>query len=109
MGTSSYALYNNSVVFVRQLSDFPAAVLVTCSFSASTGNNNQTLGARIAKNGSTIAGSESEVRQNTASQAAGGVAKSIVSFATNDYIELFVTNKTATNAVTVEYMNLTAR
>lgn len=83
--------------------------LVNCSASLSCGTPNQTLGCILAKNGSTIAGSEQEIRVSSASQSSNGNAKSIVSLSTGDYVELWVTNKTATNAVTVEYMNLTAR
>lgn len=85
------------------------SMLVVATFSAETANNNQTIAGIIAKNGSTIPTSEMEVRQNTANQASTGTSSTVVSLTTNDYIEFFVTNKTATNAVMVNYMNLTAR
>lgn len=82
--------------------------LVTIAVSVSTGNNNQVLGVQIFKGGVAVAASEQEIRQTTAGDAVTGVAKSIISLATGEYVELYVTNKTATNSVTIEYMNFTA-
>ena len=81
--------------------------LVTCSISASCGTNNQLLGLRIYKGGSPVSSSEMEVKTGTGGDSESGVCKSIVQLATNEYLELYVTNKTAGNAVTVEYMNFT--
>lgn len=84
-------------------------LLVTSAASITSATNNETLGSKLAKNGNVINSSESESRQTTANQAVSCISKSIVQFATGDYIELFVTNKTSTGAVTVEYLNLTCR
>lgn len=84
-------------------------LLVTSAASVTSVSNNETLGTKLAKNGNVINASEAESRQTTANQSVSCISKSIVQFSTGDYVELFVTNKTSTGAVTVEYLNLTCR
>lgn len=84
-------------------------LLVTSAASVTSATNNETLGTKLAKNGTVINASEAESRQTTANQSVNCISKSIVQFSTGDYVELFVTNKTSTGAVTVEYLNLTCR
>lgn len=84
-------------------------LIVISAASVTSASNNETLATKIAKNGSVINASEAEARQTTANQSVNCISKSIVQLSTGDYVELFVTNKTSTGSVTVEYMNLTCR
>ena len=61
---------------------------------------NQNLQVYLYKNGSAIAGSRIEAKVNTAEHLAVPLVYQI-SMATNDYIEIYVQNSTATNNITV--------
>ena len=78
---------------------------VTATLSATSGNNNQ-VGVYIAKNGAII--NESEVYGTTSGtgRAENIVVQTLVKLSTNDYIEIFVENATATNNVTVTDLNV---
>lgn len=82
------------------------AFLVTATASASSGNNNQ-IGFYVAVNGTVVDRSETYITANSSGRLENVTFKTIVSLSTDDYIETFVENNTATNNVTVEYMNIT--
>lgn len=78
---------------------------VTGIVSLTAGNNNQ-IGVYVAKNGSTIASSETYLTANTAGRAENGVVQSIVSLAENEYIEIWVENDSAVTNITVSDLNV---
>lgn len=67
------------------------------------------LGISIAKNGTVIA--QTEIRHNGTSNDLPNALKTIgyVSLATNDYIEVFVTNHSGTQAIRVTYLHVIIR
>jgi hypothetical protein len=71
-----------------------------------TSGNNNVIEIRVAKNGTTIAQSESESTANGSGRSENVKFQDIVELLTNDYIEIWVTNTTATTAVIVENLNV---
>lgn len=71
-----------------------------------TSGNNNVIALRVAKNGGTIVQSESESTANGTGRSENIKFQDIVELNTNDYIEIWVTNKTGTMDVTVENLNL---
>jgi hypothetical protein len=85
---------------------------ITYSVSAYTSSgNNQHIIFRLAKNNATISYSEAD----TVTTGGGGTKASSVSntaliqLLTDDYIEIWCTNNTSTNAVVLEHLNLVLR
>lgn len=72
-----------------------------------TAGNNQTIGLYIAKNGDLIESSEQYVTTSSGGRVESVAVLSLVSLSTNDYIELYTENASATTDVTVSYMNVT--
>jgi len=75
---------------------------VTAMFSFTSSANNILAKARIAKNGTTIAGSEQQFFKTTGSDTKTLATQYIVSLATNDYIEVFVTCDSAGSTMTAQ-------
>lgn len=73
---------------------------VNATLSLTSGNNHQ-VGVYIAKNGSIITNTETYVTTSGAGRAENVFCQGLVSLATNDYIEIFVENNTATTNITV--------
>ena len=71
-----------------------------------TSGNNQDLTVRIAKNGTTSAQSATTVTTSGSGRSENVYCHDIVSLTSTDYIEIFVTNETSTNNITVEDMNV---
>ena len=78
---------------------------VTATMSITSGNNNQ-IGMYIAKNGTVIPESETYMTTNGSGRAEAAAIQAIVTLTTNDYIEIFVENATATNNITVTDLNV---
>ena len=80
---------------------------VSCTFSAKTSGTNQLVGFRLAEGG--VSAAKTEVRRlvGTGTDEGAGAVHGLFQLATNEYIELFVTNETSSNTVTVEHGNLT--
>jgi hypothetical protein len=84
--------------------------VITASCSAnSVTTPSAVLLVRIAKNGATIAESESQVTTSNIGRNENFYCQAIVNLAPNDYIELFIANDTSTNSVIVTDLNLLAR
>lgn len=79
---------------------------IVCSISMTCASNNQDLAFRIAKNGVTDESSEGDRKVGTGSDVGAIAIHADLQLATNDYIELFVTNKTSTALVTLTNMYL---
>ncbi len=93
---------NNRATYTGAITSF---FKVGAILSATSGNN-QLIIARIAKNGVTIASSESQSTTSGVGRSENLKCQTIVQLATNDYIEVFVTNGSATTAVTVSELNV---
>lgn len=100
--TSKFTNTDNKATYTGTLTRF---FRVSATLSVSSGNNNQ-VGAYIAKNGTVINSSEVYGTTNGNGRFENITVQTIVSLSTNDYIEIFVENATATNNITVTDMNV---
>lgn len=110
--TNDATLTTNGAGRVTNASGVSKTFAITYSVSATSGNN-QNLMFRLVKNGQINSIPYSETDMVTAS--GGGLKSSSVSntvfvtLANNDYIEMWCTNSTSTNAVVLEHLNLVLR
>ena len=81
--------------------DFQITILV----SVTSGNGNQ-IGVYVAKNGVVVSASESYGTANASGRVENITCQSILSLATNDYIEVFVENDAATNNITATELSV---
>ena len=83
--------------------------IVSAALSLTAAQNDQVLAFHIAKNGAVIAASE--IQRKAAKGADVGAATVMVEIdlSTNDYIELWVENKSSDANLTIEFMNLEIR
>lgn len=97
--------FTNTDNKAEYIGSFTRFFKVTATLSVTSGNNNQ-VGIYIAKNGTII--NESEVYGTTSGsgRAENIVVQTLVQLSTNDYIEIFVENATATNNVTITDLNV---
>lgn len=87
---------------------FPADFNVSVTASMRSGNN-QNIRMRIAKNGTTIAESNSSFITTGAGDASAVPAQTLTSLAPTDYLEVWVCNDTAVNNIIVSDLNVIAR
>jgi hypothetical protein len=78
---------------------------VSVTTSLTSGNNN-VIGVYVAKNGAIIAESEMYGTTSSSGRAESISCQTILEMEENDYIEIWVENNTATQNITVEYMNV---
>lgn len=78
---------------------------VTAVFSLTSNNNNQ-VAAYIAKNGTVIAESVSNVTTNAGGRAESASIQAVVELVDTDYIEIWVENNTGANNITVTDLNV---
>ena len=84
--------------------------VITASVSAnSVITNNVNITVRIAKNGTTIADSESQATTSASGRNENFFCQTIVSLATNDFIEVFIANNTNANNLLATELNLIVR
>ena len=79
---------------------------IMVAMSLTTGTAVQNLSIRIAKNGTTVAATEIDRLTGGASDIGAAAMTHITSLDETDYLEIFLTNKTATNSVTWELGNM---
>lgn len=77
------------------------------AFATMTSGNNQTLRMRIAKNGVTLPDSTSRFQTTGSGDASSIGTQTFLTMVPTDYIEVFVTNDTATNSITVTDLSVT--
>lgn len=100
--TQKFTHTSNRLTYTGALSrDFRVLVAATIT----SGANNE-VGLYIAKNGTVIGNSEQYITANAAGRAEGGGCQTVISLATNDYLELFVENDTAATNITVEFLSM---
>ncbi len=84
--------------------------VITASVSAnSVTTNAANITVRIAKNGTTIADSESQATTSQTGRNENFFSQTIVSLAPNDFIEMFITNNTTANNLLATELNLIVR
>lgn len=84
--------------------------VITASISAnSVVTNSANITVRIAKNGVTIADSESQATTSQSGRNENFFCQTIVSLSTNDFIEMFITNNTTANNLLATELNLIVR
>lgn len=81
-------------------------IAVTTSFTA--GGNNVTVGLKVAKNGVVLDDSVARRRVGTGTDIGSTALHADVFMDQNDYLEIYVTNETNTNTVTIEELYLFA-
>lgn len=94
--TDNKATYNGSITRYFK---------VTATLSVESGNNNQ-VGCYIAKNGTVLNDSEVYGTTSGSGRAENIVIQTLVELTTNDYIEVFVENATASNNITITDLNV---
>jgi len=108
-GTTTSGLYVEKFTNTANRATYNGAISgyfrVTAILTFSSSNNN-IISGRIAKNGTTSVQSETSVTTDAAGRVENCPVQDIVLLNTNDYIEVFVANKTATNNVVVENLSL---
>lgn len=78
---------------------------VSVTTSLTSGNNN-VIGVYVAKNGTIITESEMYGTTSSSGRAEAITCQTILEMQENDYIEIWVENNTASQNITVEYMNV---
>jgi len=82
-------------------------VVSVISYSVASGANQQ-MRARIYKNGVFISGSEILDTITTSADINSSSVNTLVELATNDYLEIFITNSSSTNNITLQTINMFA-
>jgi hypothetical protein len=78
---------------------------ITVALSLTAAQNNQVLAFHIAKNGAVIAASEIQRKAATGADIGAASVMVEIDLSTNDYVELWVENKSADTNLTIEFMN----
>lgn len=94
---------NNRATYVGAIT---RSFKVTTTISVTSTSANDQIGFYVAQNGAVITDSEMYVTTNSTSRAESVTVHTIVSLATNDYIEMWTENNTDASDVTITYMNV---
>ncbi len=97
-----FDLANNRATYVGSRIGF---YKITAVLALTSGANN-VIYTRIGKNGTSSASSENATTANAAGRAENAVSQDILQLSANDYIEVFVSNSTGTNNITVEDLSV---
>jgi hypothetical protein len=97
-----FTLTNNRATYAGALVGF---FKITAIITLTSGSNNVIAG-RVAFNGTTLNSSQSKATANGSGRAENMVVSDIVQLQTTNYIEIFLSNNSATNNITVEDMNV---
>jgi hypothetical protein len=93
---------SNRLTYDGSLSrEFQVTVVATL-----TSGNNKVIGLFVAKNGTTISESEMQTTTSGTGRSESITCQTILQLATSDYIEIFCSNESGTQDVTVEYLNV---
>lgn len=109
-GTTTAGTYLQRVTVTNNRATYTGAItrffLVQCTMSMNVvSGNTQLLIVRIAKNGVTIASSESQTTTSNAGRSENVKCQTIVQLSTNDYVEVFIQNSTSSTNVIVSELN----
>lgn len=103
--TAKFTNANNRATYTGSLTRI-FHVIANLSFSAGTNN---LIGSYVAKNGTILTESEIYVQVDTNGDFANATIQALVELQTNDYIEIFIENDSATTNITVSDLNVTVR
>lgn len=102
LAASNFTLSDNKALFTGAItSNFKITALMSL-----TSGNNKDIAIEIAKNGTTQARSKQEITTDGGGKMANIYVKDAFSLATNDYLEIFITNNTDTTAITTVDLNV---
>lgn len=104
--TQKFTNTNNRATYTGALNK---TFLVGAVASVTSASTNDQIGFYVAKNGVVITDSEIYVTTNASSRAESVSIQGVVELSTNDYIEIWVENKTDTSDVTVTNLNVIIR
>jgi len=105
--TEKFSHTNNRLTYTGGIT---REFVVTASCSAQAVQTNATtITVRIAKNGVTIAESESQATTSATGRNENFYCQALVELAQNDYIELFIANQTNANSLLVTELNVLTR
>ena len=79
---------------------------ISASISMTCASNSKIVGMKIAKNGTVIDSTEIHRKISTGADIGAAYVQGDVQLATNDYIELFISNETDTANATIDFCNL---
>ena len=96
---------DNRATYIGALTSF---FKLTVGLSMSSGNNN-VVSVKLAKNGVIIDSSETQMTMNAAGRSENGFVQTVVELTDGDFVEVFVANTSATNAITVSEMSLVSQ
>lgn len=99
--------FNLATANRAQYTGASAAAFRVNVFASMQSGNNQALRMRVAVNGTTLAESSVGFQTTGSGDASNIGTQALVSLNPNDYIEIFVTNDTATTNITVRDLNCT--
>jgi hypothetical protein len=109
LGTTLSGLYIQRFTNTNNRATYSGAITkyfnVNAVLSLSSGNNHL-IAVRIAKNGTTIASSETQVTTSGSGRSENLKSQTIVSLSNGDFIEVFVNNQTSVQNITVTELNL---
>lgn len=104
--TQKFTNTNNRATYTGALSK---TFLVSAVSSVTSVSSNDQIGYYVAKNGIVVSASEIYVTTNANSRAESVSIQGVVELTTNDYIEIWIENKTDTSDVTVTELNVIIR
>lgn len=104
--SSSYKMDNNSVSNrLRYTGTSTKMFHVACTFSLISSGSNQEIKAKVYKNGVPLNNSVVHCKLGGSGDHTSTAIHVMVSLAQNDYLELYVSNLTSTNSITITDMN----
>lgn len=104
--TQKFTNTNNKATYTGALNK---TFLVSVVASVTSVSANDQIGFYVAKNGTVVAESEIYVTTNANSRAESVSLQGVVELTTNDYVEIWIENKTDTSDVTVTELNVIIR
>lgn len=79
---------------------------IVVNLSLTAAGNNLIVAGHIAKNGSPLVQSEQHHKITTGTDIVGLGLSAVIDLAQDDYIEIWIENKTSTDNITIEFMNV---
>lgn len=107
-GNTSHMALNAGQITLQNTSGYTRRFLVTAYINASSNNQKTMIGLRIGKNGTSYADSEARSFSDDTSHPVGITTSYIVSMNDNEYADIYVSNHTDTDTVTINSARILA-
>ena len=107
-GNTSHMALNSGQITLQNTSGYTRRFYVTAYINASSNNQKTMIGLRIGKNGTSYAGSEARGFSDDTNHPVGITSSFIVSLDDDDYADIYVTNHTDTDTVTINAARIIA-